>query len=193
MPVLKRASYHPSRTVQAVYGMVHVLALLIILLITPSRSLAQSPDEYQLKAVFIYNFLHFTDWPPEVLKENAPIIIGIAGNNVFGNYLEETVRSEIVKGHSVEVRYFPDPTKINETTHVLFIEKSAMSAEGIKEVLGKSNPQLTVGDDPNFIKSGGVIRFFTHEGKIKFEINNGLAEKKGLLISSKLLRLANPK
>ena len=49
---------------------------------------------------------------------------------------------------------------------------------------------LTVGDSRNFIRQGGMVRFFTENDKIKFQINAEAAKAAGLTISSKLLRLA---
>ncbi len=38
--------------------------------------------EYQVKAVFLYNFAHFTEWPTAVLGEaNSPLVIGILGDD----------------------------------------------------------------------------------------------------------------
>ncbi|HTE12268.1 MAG TPA: YfiR family protein, partial [Chitinophagaceae bacterium] len=55
---------------------------------------------------------------------------------------------------------------------------------------------LTVSEAPDFSKEGGMIRFFTTENKIKLQINPDASREAGLVISSKLLRLAaifNPK
>ena len=49
---------------------------------------------------------------------------------------------------------------------------------------------LTVGDADNFVDSGGIIGFFTENGKIKFQVNLPAAKSANLLISSKLLRVA---
>ena len=40
--------------------------LLVLLLGTAVRAHAQAPgfDEYQVKAVFLYNFAKFVEWPP---------------------------------------------------------------------------------------------------------------------------------
>ena len=35
-------------------------------------------SEYQLKAVFLFNFAHFVEWPPAALpSDNAPFVIGV--------------------------------------------------------------------------------------------------------------------
>jgi hypothetical protein len=47
-----------------------------------------------------------------------------------------------------------------------------------------------VGEDEGFVTKGGIIRFFTQESKIRFEINLDAAEYEGLQLSSKLLQVA---
>jgi hypothetical protein len=49
---------------------------------------------------------------------------------------------------------------------------------------------LTISEIEGFTQSGGIINFYIEESKIRFEINVGAAEKAGLKISSKLLKLA---
>ncbi len=48
---------------------------------------------------------------------------------------------------------------------------------------------LTVGDTEGFLKNGGMIRFFNKKDKIKLQVNLEAVKAKGLLVSSKLLRL----
>jgi hypothetical protein len=53
------------------------------------------PREYQLKAVFLFNFAQFVEWPPEAFPDaQAPLVIGVLRRDPFGAYLDETVRGE---------------------------------------------------------------------------------------------------
>jgi hypothetical protein len=58
----------------------------------------------------------------------------------------------------------------------------------MKELKGCS--VLTVADMDGFTEAGGVINFVREGTKIRFRINNDVAAKEGLKISSKLLSLA---
>ena len=49
---------------------------------------------------------------------------------------------------------------------------------------------LIVGDMEGFARSGGIINLVMTEGKVHFEINVSAAERAGLKISSKMLKLA---
>ena len=49
---------------------------------------------------------------------------------------------------------------------------------------------LTISDYPDFLKQGGMIRLVTISNKIKVQINIDACRKSEMVISSKLLRLA---
>ena len=153
---------------------------------------AQAPraSEYQVKAVFLFNFAQFVDWPPGAFPDSAaPIVIGVLGNDPFGAYLDETVRGERVRGHPLEVRRYRTIEEIR-TCHILFINPSG--AGRLEDVLGelKDRAILTVGDDAGFAQRGGMIRFVSENSRIRMRINLEAAAAANLTISSKLLRAA---
>ena len=46
---------------------------------------AGQPSEYTVKAVFLYSFGRFVEWPEGAMgKASDPLVIGIAGENPFG-------------------------------------------------------------------------------------------------------------
>jgi hypothetical protein len=80
-----------------------VPAFLFLAFSNPSAE-AQVSREYELKAVFLYNFAQFTDWPESAFAdEKAPIIIGILGADPFVRALEDTVKGETVRGHPLVI------------------------------------------------------------------------------------------
>lgn len=146
--------------------------------------------EYQVKAVFLYNFTHFIEWPSSTFPSTkSPFIIGILGKDPFGPYLEETMSGENVDGHPLIIQHYD---KVDEivTCHILFINKSEASnmANIVANLKGRNI--LTLSDAPDFLQRGGMIRFLTKSGKIQFQINLQAVQSAKLDISSKLLRLA---
>lgn len=146
--------------------------------------------EYQIKAGYLYNFTQFTDWPTNAFSTaNAPIVIGILGDDPFGKTLDELVKNEIVRGHPLVIKRLNLGDDL-QSCQLLFIcrnEKEQTSA--LLQKL-KGRPVLTVGDDEDFAKSGGMVNFVLVQKKVKLEINPAAAEKAGLQISAKLLKLA---
>jgi len=146
--------------------------------------------EYQVKAVFLFNFTQFVEWPANAFSDpESPLIIGVLGKNPFGTYLGETVRDEKINGHPLVVKYFLKAEDA-ENCHVLFVNQS--KPEELKKALAilKSRSILTVGDASTFIQNGGIIQFLTKSNKIRIQINAETAKAADLSISSKLLRLS---
>lgn len=172
---------------------VSIFWLLLSLTLLSTREIPQSetPKEYQIKAVFLFNFTQFVEWPVTAFPEqNAPFVIGIVGPDPFGDYLDETVRGENLQGHPLVVKRFPSHDEV-ETCHILFIHESDKAS--IKRILEKvkDKPVLTVSDVTNFAKQGGMIRFVTENNKTRIQINLEAAKRAEVTISSKLLKLAD--
>jgi hypothetical protein len=169
-----------------------IAALLLLLLFTgaflPTQAQQAPGREYQVKAVFLYNFTQFVEWPPAAFNGNEPMVIGVLGENPFGNYLEETVSGEKVTGRKLVVRYYKEVKDIGNC-HILFIGGSTKAKEAMAAVSGKHT--LTVSDADEFARSGGMIQLYIEHNKVRFKINNTVAKGAGLTISSKLLRLAD--
>lgn len=165
--------------------------LLLILLFVRSASIQpQTSKEYQIKAVFLFNFTQFIEWPGSAFGEASdPFVIGIVGDDPFGPYLDETIRGENLDGHPLVVKRFKTPDEV-EVCHILFVNMS--DRDDIKNAFDriKSHSVLTVGDVANFGKQGGMIRFITENNKTRIRINLEAAREADLTISSKLLKLA---
>jgi len=155
----------------------------------------QSPrtSEYQLKAVFLFNFAQFVDWPPSATQDSqppqAPLLIGILGDDPFGTFLDETVRGERVGARPIQVRRYRRIADIEEC-NILFISRS--ENERVPDILSvfKNRPVLTVSDADDFASQGGIIEFLTDKSRIRLRINLDAADAAKLTISSKLLRVA---
>jgi hypothetical protein len=153
---------------------------------------AQAPvaSEYQVKAVFIFNFAQFVEWPAaSFASDQAPLIIGTLGDNPFGSYLESIVTGEKVNGHPLVIYHFNNISEI-KTCQILFINKVEINNMSTSLTSLKGKNILTVSDVPGFLEQGGMIRFITKNNKISLQINPDAARSDNLIISSKLLRLA---
>ena len=168
------------------------LALCALLISVALDASAQTgpPREYQLKAVFLFNFAQFVEWPTTAFAEaQTPLVIGVLGADPFDSYLDETVRGERVNNRTLSVRRYQRVEQIQDC-QVLFISRS--EAGRLKEVLSglRGRPILTVGESENFAKEGGMVRFVTEKNRIRLRINLEAAKAVNLTISSKLLRPA---
>ena len=169
-------------------------AMLLASLITiPLHAPAQATisREFQIKAVFLFNFTQFVQWPESSFADaTSPFVIGVLGDDPFGPYLDETVGNESVGSHKLVVERYQTPGDIRNC-HILFISLS--SKPDIREALAavKGKPVLTVSDTDGFARTGGMVRLYNEGGHIRLRINLQPADEANLLVSSKLLRLAD--
>jgi hypothetical protein len=164
-----------------------IVGLVVAGVLSPLRADAPS-REYQLKAAFIYNFAQFVEWPDKAFaKPDSPIVITVLGENPFGNLLDQITRGKQIRGHDIVVHYVQSPAKIGQT-HILFV--GAPHNQNPGEALRGLSGVLTIADTDSFTANGGMIRFFSEENKLRFEINTKSTDKAGIKVSAKLLQLA---
>jgi hypothetical protein len=146
--------------------------------------------EYPLKAVFLFYFAQFTDWPTNAFdKPDSPLVIGVLGDDPFGAVLDDAVRDETINGRKFIVERYRRVEDIN-TCHILFISQSETKRldKIVENLKGKSI--LTVSEIDGSAYRGVCMRFITENNKIHLEINTDALQAAKLTMSSKLLRVA---
>lgn len=165
------------------------LRRLALLLILGGIAGAAAPvSEYQLKAVFLFNFAHFVEWPQAALPpDSAPFIIGVLGKDPFGSQLDAVVHGESVSGHPLAIERSADVAHLRNC-QILFIP--AEELPHLDEILGalKGLSVLTVTEGP--APRGVIIDLVKEDNRIRLRIDLDAARAGNLTISSKLLRPA---
>lgn len=73
--------------------------------IRPCDSQSNSVAEYDVKAIFLYDFAKFVDWPSDSLANNkSPLLLCIMGVDPFGGMLDTIVRGQRINGHEIVIR-----------------------------------------------------------------------------------------
>ena len=171
------------------------LALALFLALPVLGALAQDLSEYTVKAAYLLNFVKFVDWPDKVYADDdGAVVIGILGDDPFGDALDEMVSGKVIEKHPVVIRRFDSFNGAQSAQlrrcHVLFIsysEKDRLS--GILQAV-RGAPVLTVSEIERFTAKGGMILFDQEGDRITLAINKRAAEKSGLILSSQLLQVA---
>jgi len=155
-----------------------------------TSSLAAAP-EYQLKAVFLFQFSQFVEWPAAAFAQaDAPFTVCVLGEDPFRQYLDDAVRGEQVNGRPFAVKRYQRVEQVGDC-QILFIAQSpTLRLDPILDAL-RGRSILTVADADSFADRGGVIEFVTSRNKLRLRINPGAAKAADLNISSKLLSLAS--
>ena len=165
-------------------------ALAVAALLLSAAPARPAPAEYQVKAVFLFNFAQFVEWPAQSFeKPNAPFVIAVVGEDPFGAYLDAAVQGETVQGHPLVIKRY---RTIDEVTpcQILYISDSELAR--LEKILNSVEQRsvLTVSDIERSAERGAVIQFTNERNRLRLRINVAAAKAAGLTISSKLLRPA---
>jgi hypothetical protein len=167
---------------------------LCLLVSVPLHAPAQQTlsREFQIKAVFLFNFTQFVQWPADAFSDRtSPFVIGVLGEDPFGAYLDETIMNEAVGNHKLVVERYATVEDI-KNCHILFV--SLANKLDVRRALDvvKGKPVLTVSDREGFARAGGgMVRLYNEAGHIRLRINVQPVTEAKLVMSSKLLSLAD--
>lgn len=152
-------------------------------------------QEYGIKAIFLYNFLQFVNWPADkcILSEGKMKEIAVLGDSPIGSSLQalqdELKRSQ---GTEITVRFLGPYTEGMDLSRcrLLFITKSEM--KNMTKILAdiKNEPVLTVSDSEECIDLGCMIALISRMNKVRWTVNRQHAEEVGLRLNSRLLTMA---
>jgi hypothetical protein len=165
-------------------------ALLPAALLVGARAEAQGvTDESQVKAMFVYNFLKFVEWPVDApLGAKEPIIVVIIGEGATADATRRFLESKAVGERPVVVRRARWDQSLTGVRAAFVVERDAKKLHHIFDAAAEAGV-LTIGEGEGFATKGGVIRLLVEDRKVRFDIDTTAAQLAGLRISSKLLAL----
>lgn len=141
-------------------------------------------------AAYIYRFITYVEWPALAFASpEAPIVIGVVHADDIAAELEQAVQGRTAQGRRLQVRRMA-PAEAPTGVHVLFIggEAAPKILQAAKTLTERS--VLTITGIERGMDYGSVINFVHVDGRVRFEVNVGVAEKSGLRLSSRLLTVA---
>ncbi|HEX4645038.1 MAG TPA: YfiR family protein, partial [Verrucomicrobiae bacterium] len=119
---------------------------------SPARAQDTGPTEYQIKAAFLYNFVKFVEWPTQAYAgPTSPTVIGVLGENVFGDELETTIHNKFINHHPLLFKKFDS---VMEATNCQVLFVSASERKRFPEILNalRGKSILTVSESDRFIQ-----------------------------------------
>jgi hypothetical protein len=148
----------------------------------------QKPNEYQVKAAYLFNFGKFVT----SLASNGDagrFTICVLGKDPFGVLLDSALANQTIGGQGVVARRLTKPEDA-VGCRILFISSSEdHQLRDILMALAK-NDVLTVSDIAQFSERGGMIEFIPQGDRVRFAVNVSNVEDAGLSLSSELLKVA---
>ena len=143
-------------------------------------SYSANAQESKFKALFIYKFSEYIEWPSSPSK----IVVGVAGETDVYNQLSKFAASkenlEVISIMSAE-----ESSKCN----IIFLPSS--HDKELSSYVSNINKRsiLVVSENKSLVNKGADIGFYLEDGKLRFLINKESIENKSMVPSSKLLAL----
>lgn len=151
---------------------------------------AQNSLEYAIKATYLYKLAPFVEWPPSVFNSaSQPLVLCVAGDDPFGEVLDHALSNQQVGSHPIRLRRVP-AADVTAGCHILYAAGSARRS--VAQILDavRGAPVLTVTDGARDPRARGMVHLVVHDNRVRFEVDERAAAESGLVISSKVLRLA---
>jgi hypothetical protein len=159
-----------------------------LLLFGPATALGESliAPEYEVKLGFIYNFINFTTWPDEVLKNNPDTLTMCFASDHPSSSVLYKLDGKSLKGRKIKVSAFNAETCLEKCQIIFFATQDKVFIKQVLE-LTKGRSILTIGEVDGFTKMGGAINFFKDRNRLRFRINMDATVRNELKLSSQLL------
>lgn len=151
------------------------------------ESAVENPNK--VKAAFLRNFAHYVTWPGSAFPDSrSPWRVCILGRDPFGDMLEKTFLGRTEQDRSFEVHRADALQRLPSCQIVFLALDDPVVRRGILSEL-KGKPVLTVGDTPEFLREGGVIRFQV-EDRVRLSINLDQARAASLAVQTRMLEVS---
>ena len=154
------------------------------------RVQAQTPmGESEVKAMFVYNFLKFVEWPSDTsLRAGDPFVVLIVGEGSTADAAERFLQSKTIGDRPLVVRRIRWDQPVAGGRAAFIVERDARKLHRVLDAAAAAGV-LTIGEGDSFTTHGGVIGLLVEDRKVRFDVDTSAAQKAGLRVSSKLLAL----
>lgn len=142
-------------------------------------------DERAVRAAFVFHLTKYVEWP----NPGNELMIGFVGEDRMGVTLQKVVDGKDSDGRTLRVVLSPTDEQLQQCSLVYFANAAQSK---IRPALSKLKGRniLTVGENEEFARDGGMIGLVRDADEIQIRINLQAAQAAGLKISSRLLNLA---
>jgi hypothetical protein len=163
---------------------VYIRQFLLLCLVLFAFTNKIKAQEEKFKAIFIYNFTKYINWPPKP----GDFIITVLGNDAITGEIESIATKKTVGNSKIKVNTISSASDIGNC-HIIYV--SGGKADLLQQVAQKARELniLFITDKQNACSLGADINFINNGGKLTFEISKQNIENCGLQINSTLLSL----
>jgi hypothetical protein len=160
------------------------LAIALLSLSLSAQPAPAAPGDDQARATFILLLSKYVTWPEGAFASaTAPIVVAVIGNPGLADQLSKLARGQVIEGRGFEILAAADAASASGA-HIVFVSspEEAQALASAKPVRVSEKPAKLADTD---------IAIRMEQGRIAFAVNRGDVQKRGLKLSSKLMRLAS--
>lgn len=143
------------------------------------------PSQFDVEAVYLFDFVRFTRWPSQ---PDGGIDLCVAGQPDMLAALKRTIAGESINGFPLRAR---GVDRLDQETGCDLLYLNGRDAP-TDALLHQANGRaiLTVSDTQDFLTRGGMIQFIVDHDRVRFAVNLDPVHHSGLILSSELLKVA---
>jgi len=160
----------------------HCYILILIFFFKPT--LKAQDDKF--KALFMYNFTKYLEWPSN--KQKGDFVIGIFGNSPIISELNIIAGKRKIGNRSIIVKKIVEPAELSSCCIVYLPENRSDKINQVYETC-KNKGIVIISDKPGLAKSYSGLNYVKVNGKLNFEINRKHLEAEGIKINAALFSL----
>ena len=164
-----------------------IVGLLTVVQLTTFFGFSDDQNEYTVKALFIYNFTKYVEWPEQNISPQFKI--GVLGESPIVEKLTLILKGKKIYNRTIEVNEIKNIDEAADC-QIIFISKNA--SDKLKPYLDRfsQNEILIVTEDRNMAEKGAGINIIEKDQRMKFEMNDTAIKKAGLKVANQLYELA---
>ena len=168
-------------------------AFVLVMLVMPGmawcRDSVDESRQSRTKAAFLYRFPEFVTWAADSSAPGHPrFVIAVIGNCPIIPPLRQIIEGQSVEGRPFEMRQV-QRSDIPANADLVFICDG--ERERITQIIQAAPARaLVVTESPGALQQGSVINFVPSNEGVRFEVSLDAAQRRGLMLSSRLLDVA---
>lgn len=144
-----------------------------------------------VKAAFAYNFIKLTAWPDaRFVNSNAPLQVCVIKGDLMEEPLRHSLGGKPAGARTVTVQTV-GPDDSFSSCRVLYLGTMPIPRYTTLMARAVGKGVLLIDEGSQFSWPDGMIRLYTEQGRMRFELNLEAIERAGLKVDPRLIRLAH--
>jgi hypothetical protein len=147
------------------------------------------PGEFELKGVFVLNFIRLVNWtnvPGEGTRPDLPVCA--LANSDFANAVRQAVAGKTIGNRPVSFKFTSAPDPLQCRVLIVDAAQYPVARQALNSI--RDAPVLTAGNGPGFLSMGGMFELTVQDRQVQFDANLEAIRRAKLDVSARLLQLS---